>query len=889
MSCEQIYGILLIPYVWTIVSAILYVLLKAGLTLILKCFVNYCFKPCVGNSTVERMENCMGDIEKQLMKCIECCSTKNEPGVKVNDKFTAEYFNLEYTSGISGKALSGGAWSPSTDDSDEKFFARVSENAKNRFKKEGGTIDLSAIAREAATVVADEIADPEGITMPSLNSCIDPCVEAMPEPCQAPTKSLWSSFFSAAAEVTSRAGDATGYFTRWYYSGSLERPKEESISIISALKVESAYKTKDEVTALLKKVREVRSDVAQWGRRLDVLYILLHPDGISKDKKIPFGALPSLDMLSVYFKALSGDPRAFSSACDQICWNGTWSTKIKAFKEAYDALVGEWERYEEVFKNENPLPFNLADLLPPKPSDEKLPFLLDVTVSSPFDSTSRSGLFDWSFYGISGAVDDVKRYKNKYPTYEQWRGSTDRSISSYDFDYYSALQEELKKLVDEAMKHHILDRWRRDTLIMSRYTDLSQFQGYWLYRTGKDVGELKGLTESFREEAKEWSNRNTEKTADPIEVRYLEMSFRDARKSLEASAFYLDSYKEYVGASLVSKVGGFTSYTKETFEEMRKPDELNCDRPDAGWRFWRMNAEQLTNVFEMAVSIAVFIICCTQIDKNDASKHFGMSNQYQQFYGLLVNSAFVETFISISIDYINAKECLSLCDRMAKKAFKPKHNEDDFKTNSGKYCDEYDSALIRYDLSGAVMEGEAIPGYGRKWSERPFVLFFLGVMLPMICSHVIPVIVLYPWVFLFLYGLVPIFTVGFMISVMLFNQWFFEQLKEYLEEKGWHKMGSCVTCIGKGMTQFWSFFFFKAFLPIFIQFCFVFLMQSTFTYGALLYNNFDATPGYSGLTAKDYIWVVQKDYALRTQTPCYLERAWAANNPKGLITFFSFI
>lgn len=74
-----------------------------------------------------------------------------------------------------------------------------------------------------------------------------------------------------------------------------------------------------------------------------------------------------------------------------------------------------------------------------------------------------------------------------------------------------------------------------------------------------------------------------------------------------------------------------------------------------------------------------------------------------------------------------------------------------------------------------------------------------------------------------------------------------------------------------------------------IQFTYTFLFQTTFTYGALLYNRFDATPGNSGIGPYDYMWVVWKDYSLRTQTPCYLERAWAANNPKGLISFFSFI
>jgi hypothetical protein len=214
-----------------------------------------------------------------------------------------------------------------------------------------------------------------------------------------------------------------------------------------------------------------------------------------------------------------------------------------------------------------------------------------------------------------------------------------------------------------------------------------------------------------------------------------------------------------------------------------------------------------------------------------------------------VNSAFVSTFISIWIDYVNAKEYLAFLDRRFQRTFHKwlhewcfKDDPKDFKDTDPR--DLYQDALNEYDRKGAVYEGAVIPGFGDTWIERPYPIFFLGVIAPIVCTHVIPMFFFYIWVFLSLITIVPTIVVVAMLSITSLNTLFFDNLVKFLEDREWlheekeHQVEKSsdetimsriwsfvmfcmvsiwrffsywpkkrVVGIQKGMTGFWSFFF----------------------------------------------------------------------------------
>lgn len=852
MNCEQIYGLLLVPYVWSIVSAILYV----GIKWLTTFSMGFIYKKLDGLNVwgtiiEEEMNYLTGEVKskeprpKKLSEfldetatrlnlyitssdlyiflnkslktsCTRCgCVIDDEPRRTEVTAADADFSNTEYTSGI---VNTFGHIHLAHVKKDDEFFDRVSRRAQEIFRsdKNGGIIitrtkpieepiDNEEFDQGSAPVVTADEGDIEtagkAVGLPTLDSCINTCTAILPEPCK--PKSVWETFCKSAEEglgKIAQVGNSAYNLVSGVFGTEedLERHKGEKINEDEVKEVEE--KCNNALKDMLREVQKNMEQTAQFGRRMDVLSILFHRDSPlnrAKDTTFFFGLFPSLDLLASLFVDVFPEMNAdlseadflllLKEKCGDILWNDDWEPKLQHFKNEYVRLEKEWLDIEKSLGNDSKL--NLGCLLPTKKSDEYR--AADVRLTP-----LRSGDFDSWTDKLLKALTKFENFDEYGGDYRRWRRWNQRSVAvDYEFDYRCAFIEEMKVLAKEAMEQNVLDRWRRDTLIKFRYTDGTQFRGYWRSRF---VDAPKAADED-QEELK------------TIERKFLEMSFRDARKCLEASIALLKKAEAAVKppSTHPRNVEIFCANVQNILDPLveggiRK--DLRIDQPDVGLIFWKMNAEQLANVFEMLVSISVFIICCTQIDPVDESKNFGMSSQYQQFYGLLVNSAFVSTFISISIDYVNLKEGLALSERFLRRYLRDRFSSEEEKAFKSKGA-KYEDAIILYDMKGAVFEGEAIPGYGASWEKSEYFFFFCLVMAPVACTHILPMYFLFIWIFLML-TLVPIFAVIITFLSMYFVEWLFDCLKKCMRNKNWC-MGedNCIERLEKNIMSLWSMFF----------------------------------------------------------------------------------
>lgn len=313
----------------------------------------------------------------------------------------------------------------------------------------------------------------------------------------------------------------------------------------------------------------------------------------------------------------------------------------------------------------------------------------------------------------------------------------------------------------------------------------------------------------------------------------------------------------------------------------------------------KLTSGQMYNIFDIVVAIVTFIICCTQINTANLATKNGVSVEYQQFYGLLLNSAFVSSIISLWEDRLNLNEYSTMLFHQIRDSNKVKDDAEWRKslheiaimkkseTKKLKIVVDglekmQNASKLRYYEEATVDQGDEVPYF------ITFMFFFvLPILLPVFCSHFIPGFVMYIWVFAMA---IPAF--GFLYLLTYFLTALFSILTDKVagcfKSVAVSKYFPDSSAVKETILRIIGFVSFKIFLPILVRFVFIFLLQTSFTYTYLLYTSY-AHSETAPLTAAQYIWVPMRDYALRTQSTCFISGRMEERDTKNLILLFSWV